>query len=70
MWAEFGISDAESVGEIGNLCSSFETPSARRGNVSDNTGINYVCGAEFPKLDVAGSISVARSNNSTTHTWL
>ena len=61
MRAKFGIDDMESVGKIGNFCSSIENPSPRHGKVSDNAGMNYVCWADLPKLDVAGSIPVARS---------
>ncbi len=64
MRAKFGISDMETVGEIGNLCRSVEAISVRRGKVSDTTGMNCDSLAELPKLDVAGSIPVARSKTS------
>ena len=55
MQAKSGISDAESMGGIGNVCGTVDGVSARRGKVWAGEGM--ICNrlAELPKLDVAGS---------------
>ncbi|TAJ98373.1 hypothetical protein EPO44_11715 [bacterium] len=60
--AKFGIKDTENTGDIGNAWCMVGAASPRHGKVSDNAGMKCRRSVEFPKLDVAGSIPVARSN--------
>jgi hypothetical protein len=62
MRAKFGIKDTGNAGDSGNVWCTGGRVSARHGKVSDNAGMKCPKSVEFPKLDVAGSIPVARSN--------
>ena len=64
MRENLGIKDAENVGEMRKVCSTAEAASASREKLSYTEGINYACSVELPKLDVTGSIPVARSKTS------
>ena len=61
MRAKSGIKDAENTGDSGNVWWTVGRVSARHGKVSDNAGMKSDCSTELSKLDVAGSIPVARS---------
>ena len=62
MRAKFGIKDMENAGDSGNVWWMVGLVSARHGKVPDSAGMKCRTSVEFPKLDVAGSIPVARSN--------
>ncbi len=61
MRAKYGIKDMETGGDIGNAWYMVGAASARHRKLWDNVGMKYEHLVEFPKLDVAGSIPVARS---------
>jgi len=61
MRAKFGIKDMENAGDSGKVWWTVGRVSTRHGKVSDNAGMKCPKSVEFPKLDVAGSIPVARS---------
>ncbi len=69
MWDSFrtigansGIKEVENTGEVGNVGFGVGTISMQYGKLSDRRGVSKVVSIELPKLDVAGSIPVARSN--------
>lgn len=62
MRAKIGIKDTENTGDSGKVWWTVGRVSARHGKVSDNAGMKCQRSVELPKLDVAGSIPVARSN--------
>ena len=61
MRAKFGIKDTENTGDSGKVWWMVGRVSARHGKVSDNAGMKCPKSVELPKLDVAGSVPVARS---------
>jgi hypothetical protein len=61
--AKFGINDTESIDEIGNVCWTIGAVSVRHGKVSDGAGMNHDLSIARPKLDVTGSVPVARAKN-------
>lgn len=54
MRANFGINDAENVGDIGNTWCMAGAVSMRQGKLSDSAGMKCDRSVELPKLDVAG----------------
>ena len=69
MRAKFEIKGTENAGDSGKVWWTVGRVSARRGKVSDNVGMKCDRSAELPKLDVAGSIPVARSNKFLSPVW-
>jgi hypothetical protein len=59
--AKSGIRDTENAGDIGNAWYMLGAASARHGKLSDSAGMKYDLSVKLPKLDVTGSIPVARS---------
>jgi hypothetical protein len=62
MRAKFGIKNTQNAGVIGMLLRGVRASSAQPGKVSDWAGIGRNYSIDLPKLDVAGSTPVARSN--------
>ncbi len=62
MRAKSEIKNMENMGNIGKVWCMIVPASARHRKLWDNVGMKYEHLVEFPKLDVAGSIPVARSN--------
>ena len=58
MRAKFGIKDTENTGDSGKVWWTVGRVSARHGKVSDNAGMKCRTSVEFPKPDVAGSITL------------
>ena len=62
MRAKLGITDTENVEDIGNTWCMAGVAATRHGKLSDSSGMKRDRSVELPKLDVAGSIPVARAN--------
>jgi hypothetical protein len=61
MRAKFGINLTGNEGEFRNVWCKVGGASARHRKFSDSQGMNCGLSVELPKLDVTGSIPVARS---------